>query len=354
MSEPEVNVTKSKNKNATTVKQVGIGIAALLVIVVMFATRHNSKEQVKEALAETKGPVTDPTFQAKLDKFKRNEVFDVSNDSQQLQPPSGQGVANDQINSLISKIKNGVSKPDENKTNSFEDFMEQEKQQLYQSYSQSKSQIHDFTSDDVITFGGNSSLATKQIPMGSVIDVIVRSKANNHYLGSNWFGVVANDIYSADRSEILINKGAAVNGQIVSVGSANPIIETRIALNVEKIKRSDGSLVVFDQMASDSEGIGAISGDVNKHSFAKWGGFSAFALLGNGLSLSTNTEREAQSSQDLALRDITSNVSSATNQAASEYLSIKPTVTLRSGDLISVMIANDVNVTPMSDKRRLL
>lgn len=250
------------------------------------------------------------------------------------------------VNQFIGRSPESAQK--ENTPYTYQDFLAEQQFVLYESLISSKSAtIHDYSDTAAHSQSDAVNDSTATLSLGSVIRVVVRSESNSHYLGSVWFGTVINDVYDHTMKHLLIGKGDSVVGNIVAITTDNPRVETRIAITVEKIKRSDGNIVVFQQNASDHDGLGAIGGDVNSHTFKKWGGYLAYALIGNSIALKASTDDGPQSSSDDRLSEITGNVAQSTNNIASEYLSIKPTVSLRTGQTVALLIQDDMQIQPL-------
>lgn len=364
------NVKKTKidlsPKHYFMIAFVMILFAALL----FFRTTTDHKVAIKTTKNQNQ---RSPSFEYKVDQFKKSSDFygegrkpsnaHDSNDKKSIDDVLSDLFSKDDknINQLISEIGKN-SNPVNGSTSksfSYEDFMVEQQMRVYQSIAEADFDVIDHTqslSQSLslnetkqmrLSKGGHINDGESVLSMGSVVHIVSRSESSNHYLGSPFFGMVTQDVYDYQRQNILINKGASVIGKVDNLITTNPTVDVKMGIIVEKIKRSDGSVIAFDMPASDSDGLGGIPGDVKHHSLRKWGGFAAFALLSSGLSINAGDNETPQSSSDLAYDRMKSQFGSSASAAANEFLSIKPTVTLHTGESISVMVHDDIYVSPL-------
>lgn len=351
-----MSVEEPKNKIELTAKHWLFIALFIVVFALLMFVRANTSSTELIANEANNQPIRNPTFQAKIDNFKSNESFFGTSTKKEEPSNISELFAKDKGEGNIAELIKGLSNKEQPmavQTNVFtrESFMIAQEQALYESLTNSEYQvvnnvIIDNTNNEILSENPNNE---SQLPMGSIIHVVSRSENSNHYLGSPFFGMVSQDVYDFTNQKLLINKGASVVGHIDAVITDNPVIETKLGIVVEKIKRKDGSVINFEMAASDSDGLGGITGDVNKHSIRKWGGFSAFAILSSGLSLSAGDDKQAQSSSDLAMDRMKQQVSQSSTTAANQFLQIKPTVSIHTGDTFSVMIKDDILIAPLGD-----
>ena len=361
-------VEKTGNKNKLTyVHWAMIGLVIIILAVLLFLrTGKKEQEKVVDNLS-TKQNTRSPSFEAKIDGFKKDNFFkNTTKPKSEILDSNNQGLSPSE--SLYKLIEDNINEVNPNKNGSGEqpktrdDFLAEQQKNLYASISNSNYSVidHNNSSESAksqanetksmrASRGEAKASSESVLSMGSIIKVVTRSENSNHYIGSPIFGMVQHDVYDYEKKHILINKGATVIGKIDTLVTTNPTIETKLGLIIEKIKRADGTVIQFDLPASDANGLGGISGDVNKHSFRKWGGFGAFAILSSGLSLGTGNNETPQSSSDDAIGRMKSQVSTNASQASNQFLSIGPTITLPTGSVLSVMIVDDVYVTALGE-----
>jgi len=244
---------------------------------------------------------------------------------------------------LSEKKDANIETNKKNNTWNLVDFTNESKKQLYSNFG-GEPKLFVFKSKNSKAGLGLFPSSDFVLPIGAVIKIVIRSKGSSDYIGSYFFGIVKDDVYDFNNNVVLIDKGSTVSGTIQSIITQNPVLEQRMALVVNKIKRTDGFVIDFEQLASSSDGTGGISGDVNKHSLKKYGGFIAFSLVGSGISLSASNG-EALSSSDKALRDLTQGLNTGFNSTAKNYIDIQNTISFKDGDLINVMIHEDIKLT---------
>lgn len=182
---------------------------------------------------------------------------------------------------------------------------------------------------------------------GSVIRGRVDVATHSDYSNGLWRGMITQDVVDLTGRHVLVPAGSRLIGLPFRPSTANEILNERLGLGVSAIVRPDGSTIrLADAVAFDARGIPAIEGNVNKHGWKRFGGFAAYALLGvvPGLTLDTNTE--AQSSSDRALRDLTRSTTRAASAFAEPYLTLVPTVRVPAGTSINIIISENVEVPP--------
>ncbi|MCW8348733.1 TrbI/VirB10 family protein [Vibrio sp. ZSDZ65] len=188
----------------------------------------------------------------------------------------------------------------------------------------------------------NASIEGKlKIPVGTIIPAVTMMKTNSDHPGT-FKAVVSQDIFDVDLEYVLIPKGSEVILKSVTISNVNEVINRRMGLTVPWVVLPNGNRVDLSKSSGlDREGIGAVGDQVDRHYLAQFFGVAAYALLAS----STSWEGTGETDQSY-----TSAISSSLrNQAApiaQKYLALKPTVTIRAGQSINVMVEDDIYLTP--------
>lgn len=178
----------------------------------------------------------------------------------------------------------------------------------------------------------------KLIPRGTVIAARLDQELMSDYVGS-WRAKITKDVYDIDGEHILIPKNSNVIGKSLRISNVNEPIQARMGLTVEWVVLPNGKSISFkNTSALDSAGVGAIKDKVNYHFIAQFLGVGAYALL------TTETDRNDTSlgGQTSLSGDIGSALRSQFAPLAQRYLSLVPTITLRSGTPVNIFLEDDV------------
>lgn len=181
---------------------------------------------------------------------------------------------------------------------------------------------------------------------GTVMTARVDVATHSDYASGMWRGLVTRNVMDITGTHVLVPAGSRLLGRPFAAASQNQILNERLGLGVTLIVRPDGSEIHLPGgVALDDQGVPAIGGDVNKHLWKRVGGFAAYALLGvaPGLLLENG---EARSSQDRALRDLTTSTTRAAQSFVQPYLSLVPTIRVPAGTAIHIVFTQSIEVPP--------
>lgn len=183
------------------------------------------------------------------------------------------------------------------------------------------------------------------VPTGTVINGALDQDINSDYTGP-WRGIITQDVYSIDNQFILFPKGTQVLGTSLHIANVNAPIQNRMGLTVDWMILPNGKRIDFRRQAvEDRTGLSGIGGEVNHHLLAQFTAVGAYALISasmphdktNALGVTQNPTFKGQFAdglRDQALPMVT------------KYLSLVPTVTLRAGTPIKIMIQSDIYSKP--------
>lgn len=170
------------------------------------------------------------------------------------------------------------------------------------------------------------------IAQGSTIPAVLETAINSDLPGYTR-ALVSRDIRGFDGKEVLIPRGSRVIGQYknaMSVGQA------RVFIIWTRIIRPDGVSIQIGSPGSDSLGRGGMTGDVNSHFFARFGGSVLLSLLniaGAAVTGVPSTQISIGSPQSAA--GVAANVSPDSQ--------IPPTINVPQGLPINIFVARDLD-----------
>ncbi|MGF1903610.1 TrbI/VirB10 family protein [Aliivibrio salmonicida] len=207
------------------------------------------------------------------------------------------------------------------------------------SFSEPPSNIVGFTKENTYNASTEGRL---KLPIGTLIPAITIFKTNSDYSGS-FKATVSQDVFDISGEYVLIPKGAQVILKSVSIGNVNEPISSRMGITVPWIVLPNGNKIDMSKSSGlDREGISALGDEVDRHLMAQFFGVAAYALVG------TQTSRDGSGgdSDSSYLGDIGESSREQVAPLAQKYLSLKPTITLRAGQSMNIMIEEEVFLSP--------
>jgi len=181
------------------------------------------------------------------------------------------------------------------------------------------------------------------LPTGTVLNGALSMTTMSDYLGTIK-GIITQDVYDINYEIILIPKGSQILIKTVTASNINLPIQARMGLTVPWIILPNGKRIDFSRTAAlDHMGIGAIKDKVNYHFMAQFLGVAAYAVLAS--------ETESPQSSDFTGQtniqgDINSEIRKQFAPLAARYLTLVPTITLRSGTPFKIIIEDDIYLKP--------
>ena len=177
------------------------------------------------------------------------------------------------------------------------------------------------------------------------IPVVLDQDVMSDYDG-NWKAVVQRPVYDNALENILFPAGTKITGKTYRASGVNEPIQNRMGFNVLWAIRPDGKRIDFRRTSGvDVAGIAAVKDQVDRHIAAQVFGVLAYAVIGLGPS-TQDFGTEPQSSADYAVREATSQARTMGRSFAQKYLSIVPTVLIRAGTPMKIIVEDDLYITP--------
>ncbi|MGF1803888.1 TrbI/VirB10 family protein [Aliivibrio sifiae] len=173
------------------------------------------------------------------------------------------------------------------------------------------------------------------------IPAITAMKTNSDYSGS-FKATVSQDVFDVSGEYVLIPKGAQVILKSISISNVNEPISSRMGITAPWVVLPDGNKIDLSKSTGmDREGISALGDSVDRHLVAQFFGVAAYALV------ATETSRDGTGDGDSSYEsEIGDGLRSQTSPLAQKYLSLTPTITLRAGQSMNIMIEEEIFLSP--------
>lgn len=152
--------------------------------------------------------------------------------------------------------------------------------------------------------------------------------------------VVSRDVYSADNTVVLIDKGAIVTGQInggIKDGQA------RVFVLWERVRNPDGVIVNIDSGGTNSLGSAGIPGQVDSHFWERFRGAIFISVLSDSLQALANSVNNGSNNQTVSLDTTENSADQLATEALRATINIPPTLYDQQGDSVSIFVARDLD-----------
>lgn len=187
-----------------------------------------------------------------------------------------------------------------------------------------------------------------QVMAGSIIPASLVTGINSDLPGQIIAQVDANVYDTVTGSTVLIPQGARLIGTYDSVVAFG---QSRALVVWQRILMPDGTSIRLDNMpASDASGYAGLEDEVDYHTWQLLKGISLATLLGVGTELTLGSE---ESDLVRAIRESTQqNVDRAGRQITEKHLNIQPTIKIRPGWPVRVIVQRDLVLKPYGGEQR--
>lgn len=152
--------------------------------------------------------------------------------------------------------------------------------------------------------------------------------------------IVSRDVYSADNSVVLIDKGAEVTGQQnggIKDGQA------RVFVLWERVRNPDGVIVNIDSGGTNSLGSAGIPGQVDSHFWERFRGAIFISVLSDSLQALANSVNNGSNNQTVSLDTTENSADQLATEALRATINIPPTLYDQQGDSVSIFVARDLD-----------
>jgi type IV secretory pathway VirB10-like protein len=173
------------------------------------------------------------------------------------------------------------------------------------------------------------------ITQGATIPAVLETALNSDLPGYTR-AVVSRDVRSFDGKAVLIPRGSRLIGQYRSALSLG---QSRVFVIWTRVIRSDGVSVQIGSPGEDALGRGGLTGEVNSHFFARFGGAVLLSVLNTGLAAVAGTP---------STQVVIGSPAAAVGAAASATVptgdnTIVPTIKVDQGAAITIFVARDLD-----------
>ena len=163
---------------------------------------------------------------------------------------------------------------------------------------------------------------------------------------NNWIAVLQRPVYDINQENILLPTGTRIMGRTMRGSEVNEVIQNRLGMPAFKIIRPDGKVINLENAQGlDSSGLAGVSDEVDRHWLAQLFGVAAYALVGVAPSQS-NFGSTPMSASSQSIAEMQGQARNVGRNFANKYLSIVPTVKIRAGTPLKIILQDDVYVTP--------
>ncbi len=175
------------------------------------------------------------------------------------------------------------------------------------------------------------------ISQGTVVQAVLETALDSNRAGFVR-AIVSRDVSSFDGSHMLIPRGSRLFGEYKADLTPG---QNRALIQWHRLTRPDGVVLDIDSPSADPLGRAGIKGKVNSHFFARFGGALLQTVLDIGAQVATR--RATGGTVIYALP------SSAPQLAISKPEDVRPTLTVKEGTSVSVMVVHDLDFTDVEN-----
>lgn len=180
----------------------------------------------------------------------------------------------------------------------------------------------------------------KTIIQGTMIEAALETSVDSSLPG-NVVAIVSRDVWSMDMSQILIPRGAKLYGRYSDSVEAG---QRRVMVAWDRLVRADGQTVALEGYGTDRVGRSGLTGKVNNHTLARFGGAAVTSVLGALPAALASAASDDDDDSDLA--DIYENAGQSAAGALTDVtagmLNRGPTITIHQGQIVIVRVNTDL------------
>jgi type IV secretion system protein VirB10 len=176
------------------------------------------------------------------------------------------------------------------------------------------------------------------VTQGATIPAVLETAINSDLPGYTR-AVVSRDVLGFDGKNVLIPRGSRVIGQYrnaLSLGQA------RVFIIWTRVIRPDGVTVQIGSPSEDALGRAGLTGDVDSHFFARFGGAILLSVLNGGIAAIAGTP-----STQISIGSPAAAAGAAASAAVPTGSDILPTISVNQGAAINIFVARDLDFSPV-------
>ena len=176
------------------------------------------------------------------------------------------------------------------------------------------------------------------IAQGKIIDAVLETAINSEHPGMTR-ALVSHDIYGDSGNTILLPRGSRLIGQYDSGVSKG---QDRVFVIWQRAIRPDGVDIQLGSAGTDTLGQTGIEGNVNYHFLTMFGAATLLSVIGAAASTVDVNPLDQYNSLSQYRQNVTSGFNSAAGTVLGQFVQIKPTITIKQGEMIKVFVARDL------------
>ena len=174
------------------------------------------------------------------------------------------------------------------------------------------------------------------ITQGATIPGILETALNSDLPGYTR-AIVSRDVRAFDGKAVLIPKGSRLIGQYRNALSLG---QSRVFVIWTRVIRPDGVSIQIGSPGGDALGRGGLTGDVNSHFFARFGGAILLSVLSTGTAAIAGTP-----STQVTIGSPAAAAGAAASATIPTGSDIPPTIKVMQGEAITIFVARDLDFT---------
>jgi type IV secretion system protein VirB10 len=173
---------------------------------------------------------------------------------------------------------------------------------------------------------------------GTVIEATLTTGINSSLSGTIT-STVSYDIWSADMRQVLIPRGSQMFGRYSSEVALG---QERVLVAWDRVVTPDFQVVDLEAYGSDRLGRSGLTGNVNNRFGQRFGAAAAVSVF-SALPALAASRSEDEATSEIA-EQVGTDARDATSSVVEKYLDLAPIITVEHGDVIMVMVTNDLEL----------
>ena len=169
---------------------------------------------------------------------------------------------------------------------------------------------------------------------GATIQALLETAINSDLPGYTR-AIVRRDVRGFDGKTVLIPRGSRVIGQYRNAMSLG---QSRVFIIWSRVIRPDGVTVQIGSPGGDSLGEGGLTGEVNTHFFARFGGAILMSVLNAGVNAVSTTP-----STQITIGSPAAATAAAAAATFPQGTNILPTIEVQQGSPLTIFVARDLD-----------
>jgi type IV secretion system protein VirB10 len=176
------------------------------------------------------------------------------------------------------------------------------------------------------------------VPQGTIIQASLETAVDSTLPGPIR-GVVSEDVHSMDGSAVLIPGGSKVFGEY---SSGIELGQERILIVWTRILTPSNRSVNIASYGADQLGRSGTGGAVDTRFGKRFGGAAAISIIGAGPAIAANKLEDDDVST--VVQGVGDDFSSATDTAIGSYINLPPTIHVRQGTSVTIIVDRDLEI----------